>query len=180
MAAQRILVPIDFSDCSRLLVAEAGRLAQKLDASITLLHVVHPPDGLPGDVAIDPGQDGHPTTVAAHLVESAHERLPVYASMVQRLGVPVATLIDQGDIPARILRHQADGHHDMIIMGTHGRRGLARMVMGSVAEAVLRDSVVPVMTVRTEHRPDCQARSCDWCASHITPADLDAGIELDG
>lgn len=180
MAAQRILVPVDFGDCSRFLVAEAGRMAQKLDASVTLLHVVHPPDGLPGDVPIDPDQDGHPVSVAEHLTAGAQGRLPVYAGMVQRLGVPVATLVDQGEISARILFHQADGHHDMIIMGTHGRRGLARLVMGSVAEAVLRESVVPVMTVRTEHRPDCVARSCEWCATHVTPADLDAGFELDG
>jgi nucleotide-binding universal stress UspA family protein len=55
-----------------------------------------------------------------------------------------------GDIIASILQAQADYHPDLLVMATHGRRGLSRMFLGSVAEAVVRKATCPVLTVRDE------------------------------
>lgn len=178
MHADKILVPIDFSDCARLLVSEAAQMAQRLGAAVTLLHVVHSPEGLSVDTPIQPGDASGTTTVGRYLVDAAWKKLPAYADILKQAGVEVEALVEVGDPADRILAHQ--DHHGMIMMGTHGRRGLARMLMGSVAEQITRRAILPVMTVRTEHRPDCEARSCEWCASHVMPQDLQAKVELDG
>ncbi|RME27476.1 MAG: universal stress protein [Deltaproteobacteria bacterium] len=178
MQHDRILVPVDFSDCSRMLVSQAALFARRLGADITLLHVVAPPDGLTPDTPFVPDGDDEATTVGQALVDAAWRRMPAYEAIVEEVGVPVEPVVDLGVVADRILEHQ-DGH-GMIIMGTHGRRGLARMLMGSVAEQVTRRASLPVMTVRTEHRPDCEARSCAWCASHLMPQDIQARHELDG
>ncbi len=178
MHTERILVPIDFSDCARMLVSEATVLAQRLGAGITLLHVVAPPDGLTPDTPYVPDGEEGSTTVGQVLVDAAWRRMPAYVAIAEQAGVVVDPVVDLGDVSERILDHQAE--HGMIVMGTHGRRGLARMLMGSVAEQITRRALLPVMTVRTEHRPDCEARSCDWCASHLMPQDIQARTELDG
>lgn len=178
MHADKLLVPVDFSDCSRLLVAEAANLAQRLQAQVTLLHVVQSPEGVTPDTPIQPGQDVGTTTIGRYLVDGAWERMPAYVEIVKEAGVQAEAIVEVGEPAERILAHEPG--HGMIVMGTHGRRGLARMLMGSVAEQITRRAILPVMTVRTEHRPDCEARSCEWCASHVMPQDLQARVERDG
>lgn len=180
MKTSSILVPIDFSDCSRLLVAEASTLAKRLGATITLLHVVQPPEGLSADTPIRPEPDGSTTTIGRYLVDAAWERLPDYVQVAQAAQVQAEPHVLIGPVATTIVEQAEAGEHGLILMGTHGRRGIARMLMGSVAEQVTRRSPIPVMTVRTEHRPDCDARSCQWCASHVMPQDVDAGVELEG
>lgn len=178
MPSERILVPIDFSDCSRLLVAEAARLAGRLGAELTLLHVMQTPEGLSDDSVVQIESGGPRDTVARTQAEAARGRLPEYVRVAQQAGVGVRVELDQGDAARCILAHQSG--HAFVIMGTHGRRGMARMLLGSVAEQVTRHARVPVMTVRTEHRPDCQARSCEWCSAHVTAEDLRLRAERDG
>lgn len=180
MKTDRILVPIDFSDCSRLLVAEAANLGKRLGAGLTLLHVVQPPDGMAADTPIRPEPDGSSTTVGRYLVDGAWERMPAYVAVARAAQVEVEPRVLMGQAAGIIVEQAEAGGHGMVVMGTHGRRGMARLLMGSVAEQVLRNCRVPVMTIRTEHRPDCDARSCQWCASHVMPQDLDVGVELDG
>jgi nucleotide-binding universal stress UspA family protein len=176
----RILLPIDFSDCSRLLVAEATNLCKRLGASLTLLHVVAPPEGLSVDTPIRPEADGSSTTVGRYLVDAAWDRMPAYVKVAEAGQVPVEPVVLVGSVAATIVEQAEAGTYGMVIMGTHGRRGVARVLMGSVAEQVTRRCRVPVMTIRTEHRPDCEARSCQWCASHVMPQDVDVGVELEG
>ncbi len=178
MPDPRILVPLDFSDCSRLLVSEATVMAKRLGARLTLLHVVQPPQGLSPDtmVVVDPAVGT--TGLQQALVDAAWQRLPEYVELASRYGVEVDAQVDVGHVVDRILAHEAD--HQMLVLGTHGRRGVARMLLGSVAEQVVRRARLPVLTIRTEHRPDCEARSCSWCASHLMPEDLKARVELDG
>ena len=180
MKTQRILVPLDFSDCSRFLVAEASTLAARLGASLTLLHVVTPPEGLSADTPIRPEADGTTTTIGRYLVDAAWERLPAFVQVAQAAQVRAEPMVLIGPIADTIVEQAEAGDHGMVVMGTHGRRGIARMLMGSVAEQVTRRSPVPVLTVRTEHRPDCEARSCQWCASHVMPQDVEVGVELEG
>jgi len=168
----RILVPVDFSDCSRLLVAEAAGLARRLGASLTLLHVVSPPEGLSAETPARPLPEGQGTSVGRYLVDAAWARLPSYVAVAQSARVPTTAQVEVGPIVPTILARAHEGH-GFIVMATHGRRGLARMLMGSVADQVTRTSHLPVMTIRTEHRADCQARSCQWCAAHVMPEDLD-------
>ncbi len=145
VAIKRILVPIDFSSSSRQALDHAVQLAQALGASVEVLHVHEAspyvgPDTLaflPVDLTDDRWEEmrGELTWELAHFVGTDRARgLDV---TVER-GVP-------GDVIAQVARaHGAD----LIIMGTHGRTGLSRLVVGSVAETVMRRAPCPVMTVR--------------------------------
>lgn len=145
----RILVPIDFSPCSRDALRTAIGFAEGRDATITLLHVLFDPVG-PGELV----------SAAAGLVpiqradiEStellAKERLRELGDDVQRdLGtrVPLELRVVQG-VPADAI-FAACERHEMVVIGTHGRTGLAHLAIGSVAEQVVRRATVPVLSVR--------------------------------
>jgi nucleotide-binding universal stress UspA family protein len=134
---RRILVPIDDSDHSRAAFAEARWLAPRLGATaIDVVHVIDVEDYLPADPALE-------------------RRLRSRRDIERFLGVAdgaegVSVWISFGDAVARILEQAEIGRHVLIVMGTQGRRGLRRVMLGSVAEAVLRRAPCPVLTVRDD------------------------------
>jgi universal stress protein A len=145
----RMLVPVDFSPTSESAVEYAQELAARFDARIELLHVVEDPIA---SGAWEP--DASYLTIPellARFVEDAERRLGDIKSQLMDAGIAVETRVVTG-APARGIVHAAleDGC-DLIVMGTHGRTGLSHMLMGSVAERVIRTAVCPVLTVR--HRP---------------------------
>jgi nucleotide-binding universal stress UspA family protein len=174
---QHILVPIDFGDCTHGLVEQASGLAKSLGARLTLLHVTDPPEGLGG---LEFEADGGTQSSQELLDQEAHDRLRGYAALAEQAGVSVATRVVHGEPSEHILLGARQLSADMLVMGTHGRRGLARLVLGSVAETVLRESPIPVVTVRTKHRPECEASSCATCSTHVTPAMKRVQAEMDG
>jgi nucleotide-binding universal stress UspA family protein len=142
---RRILVPTDFSDCALPAVRYAAELADKFSAELILLHVV--PDAvlaLPDAVMPTPapladlhdlteaGKTGLANLIAAEKLEPRHPRPEV------RIGSP----------PTEIIAAAKDLHADLVCIGTHGRGGLARVILGSVAEMVVRQAPCPVLTVR--------------------------------
>lgn len=161
-----VLVPVDFSDCSHGLVESSALLARRLGGRVVLLHVVDAPQGTAsGDDRLD---------------AEALTLLEPHIDHARSLGVDAVGLVDRGPVPERILQAARRERADFIGMGTHGRRGVARLVVGSVAEQVLRSAEVPVITWRTRHRPECPASSCSVCVSHITPEQLQALSETQG
>ena len=139
---ERILVPVDFSDCSLDALEYAAVVAQQAHASITLLHVLEPVSyGL--DFTI-----GHAGT-REHVREVWTKRLEELASALKITQVPVAAQL-RGGLPSdSILDCAKTQPCDLIVMGTHGRRGISHALSGSVAEAVLRKAHCPVLTVRS-------------------------------
>jgi CBS domain-containing protein len=136
---RRILSPIDFDDNSLAALEVAGQIARDNDGMVLLLHVVPmivAPTGGPIYVDIYKGQE-----------EAAREKLKEIATKRLR-GVKHELLTHMADPAGSILR--AARHHaaDLIVMATHGRRGLSRVVLGSVAEMVLRSAPCPVLCVR--------------------------------
>jgi len=139
-----ILVPVDFSETS----LHAVRLAVKLVRSgtggrVTLVHcgVVPYVDAGPFGAAV-PG-----VLVAAH-DEMAAERMHALQRVAREEipeGVPVRCLVREGFPPEEILAEAESGKHDLIVIGTHGRTGVERVLLGSVAERVLRGAKVPVL-----------------------------------
>jgi nucleotide-binding universal stress UspA family protein len=135
-----ILLPTDFSDHSDYALKLACALARDYRASLVLLHV------------------GPPATALAHAA-----LLPVLATRHEELRQQLRQLVpadaklhveprvEQGDPAAEILRVAQETHADLIVMGTHGRTGIGRLLMGSVAELVLRQAVCPVVMVKTPH-----------------------------
>jgi nucleotide-binding universal stress UspA family protein len=133
-----ILVPIDFQDASLAALATARDLAVKLGLEVVLLHVYAVP------VVVYPGFDpivapGLPDEIAA-TAKAAVERLAAENG-------ELPTMIRAGDPATEILRAVVETEPQLVAMGTHGRSGIAHLLLGSVAEKVVRQSPVPVLTV---------------------------------
>jgi universal stress protein A len=142
---KRILVPIDFSDCSLRALEYAMGLAQQLGAVVTLLHVVEPAMHADNYLAASSAFD-QPTQ---NLLEDGRERLRAVATkhLGHRGGSEV--LVRVGRAPSEILDTAQALGADMVVLGTHGHTGLKHVLLGSTAERVLRQSSCPVLTVRS-------------------------------
>lgn len=136
MRLKRILVPIDFSTHSLNALAYARGLAQQFGAELLLLHVIEPIQFITVSDVYDEQRrrsDAALTRLGDDLV---------------RQGVKVHIRVEPG-VPAHVIVQAAKNSGvDMISMGTHGRSGLAHMLIGSVAERVVRSATCPVLTVR--------------------------------
>jgi nucleotide-binding universal stress UspA family protein len=148
----RILVPFDGSDAAAAGLEQAIKLGKSPGAKLRLVYVVNELIlASPYIVGtLDAGQ------FAADVVETFRERgrelLSQAESLVRRHGLePECTLLEAiGSQAAQVIvRHAKEWPADIIVMGTHGRRGIRRIVMGSDAEQVLRTSPVPVLLVRS-------------------------------
>ena len=149
MLFDHILVPVDFSDASLSAVRMAVRLARAGKGTITLLHVGVMPASTYTDLAAY-GVTPPETLVALH-EEMAREQKHAL-ERVAREEVPddvgFRTVCREGFPPEEIVAQITDGGHDLVIMGTHGRSGIKRVLLGSVAERVLRGATVPVLVTR--------------------------------
>ena len=139
---ERILVPVDFSACSLDALEYAVVVAQQAKASLMLLHVLEP---------VSYGLDftlSHSRTLEL-VRENWTKRLEDLASSLKVTDVPVEVQL-RGDLPADSILDSAQTLLcDLIVMGTHGRRGISHAISGSVAEAVLRKALCPVIAVRS-------------------------------
>jgi universal stress protein A len=144
MAIKRILVPVDFSDDSRNALAYARDFAKPLGAELSLLHVVEPIYyATPADMYVAS------PNVAMLLDEQrrlATKHLQRIAADLKKKGQRVRAAVKTG-APSQVIIDSTRGA-DLIIMGTHGRTGLVHMLMGSVAEKVVRGANCPVLTLR--------------------------------
>jgi len=140
---QSILVPVDFSPGSSAAVEYAVFLANAFQATITLFHVCQVPSMLnPIVPGADNAADGTASRVAA-----AAELERMRADVQQRATGVVRALVEAGSAPEVILDRARRGPFDVIVMGTHGRTGFQRLLMGSVAEAVVRRADRPVVII---------------------------------
>ena len=142
---RRILCPIDFSDDSRHALAHATSVAKWYGAPITLLHVSHPEAFTNPPLLFDELPRGAAMIESA--LQAAKEQMPKWSQSVTAAGVDVETLVERGDPVKRILARAAALRADLVVMGTHGRSGFERLLLGSVTEKVLRKASCPVMAV---------------------------------
>ncbi len=136
----RILVPTDFSPPSDRALDYARDLAHQFHASLHLLHVVNRPllaEGLAAEASLSDG-----AAMGSEVVEDAQRRL--------RKQAPEAASADVvfGYAARSIVEHASRLGIDLIVMGSHGRTGIAHVLLGSVAEAIVRTAPCPVLTVR--------------------------------
>ena len=143
MLVQHILVPIDFSATADRALEYAIALAQQLHARLTLLHVLHLTPLETGDILTAPHGDYVQTleTEAQHLLQASLER-------VQRVGLQGDALLANGTPAQTIMDTAGEQGVDLILMGTHGRTGLTHVLLGSVAEHVVRQAPCPVLVIR--------------------------------
>jgi len=139
---ERILVPTDGSDATREAVQQAVDLAAEHGATIHALYVVNSASfaGLPMDSSWE--------NVSAMLSEEGSAALDDVTELAEERGVDVVRELSDGNPAREIVRYAEDEDCDLVVMGTHGRGGIDRLLLGSVAEKVVRSSTVPVLTVR--------------------------------
>jgi nucleotide-binding universal stress UspA family protein len=160
MIWKRICCAVDFSEPSWIAMEQAADLAGKLHAELTLVHVRLPPAPAAGDAPI-----------AARRLDradarQAEETLEVWRSDAEaRAALPVRARVLVGDPSDEISRFAGDEGYDLAVVGTHGRTGLSRLFLGSVAEKVLRRAPLPVLVVRN-HRRIARERETDEAAQY--------------
>lgn len=147
----KILVPVDGSQASTAGFAEAIKIAKSQGSEIRLVHVVN-------DLILDCsyGSGVYASDALEVLRKSGRDILHAAEMTSRREGIKTnSVLLDSVGGPASdlILSEAKTWSADLVVMGTHGRRGLARLVMGSDAEAVVRACTVPVLLVHGQTRP---------------------------
>jgi universal stress protein A len=144
---KRILVPVDFSECSRLALRRADELAKAFDAKIDVVHVWQAPAFISPEAMVGVTPQGQ--TLAQLAEQQAEKSLASFVAHARNSGVRVDSARALNGEPAPTIVDEADqGDYDLIAMGTHGRTGLSHLLLGSVAEKVVRRASRPVMTVR--------------------------------
>ena len=148
---KKILVPVDGSETSLLGLQHAILLAKDQKAALRVLHVVH-------DYLVNDGLRGFVRSgeLLQEFRERGHSILTDAANSARKQGVEadiesVETLM--GPVGAVIVEHAQKWSADLIVIGSHGRRGIRRLVMGSDAEYVVRTTPVPVLLVRGTQTP---------------------------
>ena len=143
----KILVATDFSSCSQEALTYAVSLAQKLNATIFLTHILEPID-YPVILTVMEWSESD--------LFKVRQKLDHMAEPFRQKGVPIETHLLQGHVAETIVAEAKKMECNLIVIGTHGRTGMAHFFMGSVAELVLRASPVPVLTVRQHNGKEIQ------------------------
>jgi nucleotide-binding universal stress UspA family protein len=146
MTAQHLLVPVDFSEYANQALEYAIRLASKLDAHLTLLHVIQSPPW--GGIDLDVTFPHAYSTFLQHLETEITHSMEAYLQRVTTAGLVGDMAVVHGVPFHEILETARIQQVDLIVMGTHGRTGLYHVLLGSVAEKVVHLAPCPVLVVR--------------------------------
>jgi nucleotide-binding universal stress UspA family protein len=149
----RILMPTDGSACARRAREEGLELAKRLGATVTFLHVVENPlvAGYAAPEALP-----YSAQLYQDLKKAANDILEEALARAEAAGVDAQTSLVEDRRPTDAIR-DAEAGHDLVIMGTHGRRGLDRFMFGSVTEGALRGATKPYLIIRAQD--DAEARN---------------------
>lgn len=161
---RHLLVPVDFSECATHALELALGIALREGASLTLLHVSVLPPNLPPDALVTPPGETTAVRIDDYTTNGVNARLEAIAAPLRARHLDVRTLAvasTSSDVADQILRACDDVGAEAIVVGTHGRTGLSHLLLGSVAEHVIRRATVPVITIRSrsaEARPTREER----------------------
>ncbi len=143
---RRILYASDFSKASRRAFTTAVAMANSNHASLTILHVHVPVVPLMPEQYIESATWERLDTQARRW---SQRRLATLAQRAKKAGARATTLLLNGDPTQQIIRAARSKRADLVVVGTHGRRGLSKLFLGSVAERVVGTAPCPVVTVRS-------------------------------
>jgi len=158
---EKILVPLDGSDLAELAIRHAQEIARGARSEILLLQAVNFPYPVIPEAALVPDEKW-----LAGAKKEAAQYLEGIAAPLREAGMRVRTLLDERPPADAILHVAAREEVDLIVMSTHGRGGLSRMLMGSVAESVFRATPRTVMLVKPE-RPAAVTHADEELYLHI-------------
>lgn len=153
---RQVLFPTDFSGCANFALPYAAAIARATQAKIICVHVVEPIVPAVGYTGL-----AEPMPIADitdQLEDSAERELPRLAQCEECEGLNVEEVIVHGDAAAEIVRVAEERKVDLIVISSHGRTGLGRMIFGSTAEAVVRHAHCPVLVVKPPHEEAPETR----------------------
>jgi universal stress protein A len=145
---KRLLVPVDFSDCSRNALMHAVLLSAHFDAQLDVMRAFDVPAYMPPEALLVMGHVSAPWLDFAE--QRAREELSTFVTERARQLRPNRQIVVAGSPANAIVQLAAEEDYDLIVMGTHGRSGFSHLVLGSTAERVVRAAPCPVLTVRPE------------------------------
>jgi len=146
LQVRRILLPTDFSGCANYALPYAAAIARAVDATVICVNVVEPIVPAVGYTGM-----AEAMTIAEmseQMEDSAERELPDVMSCEDLRGLKVEEVIGHGDAAAEIVRVADEQKVDLIVISSHGRTGLGRIIFGSTAEAVVRHARCPVLVVK--------------------------------
>jgi nucleotide-binding universal stress UspA family protein len=142
LVLRTILVPTDFSETSDKALDFAIELAQKFDAAVVVMHAYEiPVIGFPDGSLVATAD------VASRIQDAGRKGLDASVAVRSSRGVKVTSVLREGPAADEIRSLAEELKVDMIVIGTHGRRGIARALLGSTAENVVRTVTVPILTI---------------------------------
>jgi universal stress protein A len=148
---KKILVPVDFSPPSKRALQIALELGSRFDAAVELLHVVEYPAYAIPDMSVTVAGTA-PMMFDAYAQQTGENEmkkmLAAATTEIARAGVRVSSSVVRGNARDTIIDTAKNGGFDLIVMGTHGRTGLDHILLGSVAERVVRKASCAVLTTR--------------------------------
>lgn len=136
----------DFSACSKEALDHAVQLALKMKGRLTLLHIFESSFFYPAETS--PGSYPEVYQWLRDFKQEEMKKLDALSDEIRKEGLPVETIFKEGVPSIEIIRTAREVAADLIVMGTHGRRGFPHILMGSVAERVVREAPCPVFIVR--------------------------------
>jgi len=142
-AWKTICCAVDFSQSSRLALEEAADLARRFAAELILVHVYQAPRAASETLFVSP------PAIYEELMGEAEKKLEAWRRDAEHLaGLKVTAVMPSGHAAEEILRFARERSVDLIVLGTHGRRGVRHFVVGSVAEQVVRQACATVLVAR--------------------------------
>lgn len=143
---EHLLVATDFSACSKEALNYAIHLAEKMKGRLTLLHVFESPFFYPAEISV--GAYPEVYQWLQDFRQDELKKLNALAEQLRKEGLSVEPLFKEGVPSLEIVQTAKEVGADLIVLGTHGRKGLSHVVMGSVAERVSREAPCPIFIVR--------------------------------
>lgn len=140
---KKIMVPIDFSENSPKVLQSAVEVAEKFEAALSVVFVVQSFEDYSGFFV----PHMPISQFEQEMVESAEEKMENFLAENLKSDVPYNSAVLQGDVAERITEYAEKNDISMIVMGTHGYKGLEKVLFGSIAEKVVKTSPCPVLTV---------------------------------
>ena len=142
----RILVPLDSSGLAEMVLPHAAQIAKSMNVPLALVRVIDQVD----PQLTDPQHGLYLDQVALSLRTNAQEYLNKVAGPLRDEGIEVTCEVKEGDVASRIIDEAQEEPNTLIAMTTHGYSGVARWVMGSITDKVLRASTNPMLVIRAE------------------------------
>ena len=152
MDIHSILLPTDFSECGNYALSYAASLARTFHASIICVNVIEP---IVPTVGYSGMTEPFPLRTSPNNSRTSAEReLPKLAECEECAGLNVEELVVHGEAASEIVRVARERNVDLIVIASHGRTGLGRILFGSTAEAVVRHASCPVLVVKPPQEPE--------------------------